>query len=634
MTAAATSPAAGAERSAEPAAGAERNGAGDSPAPAEPTAEPTTTPAERSAADRRRGPLRRVLRLVPLRRRSLAFAVAAGAGAAACAVALLATSGFLLSRAALRPPVLELMVAIVAVRAFGLGRGVLRYLERLATHDAALRLLGEVRVRFFDRLEPLAPGGLGPHHRADLLSRFVGDVETLQLLMVRGIVPPLVALAVSVPAVAVASWLMPAAGAILAVGLGVAGVVLPALAVAAAGRAGARQAESRGELATGVVEVVQGAPELLVAGRLDDHLHRVRATDRTLAALARRHASAAAAVTGLGVLVAGVAMWLALVSGVRAVSAGALDGVLLAAVVLLVMAAFEVVSPLAVTATQTDAVRAAARRLFDVTDAQPPVVDSPSPRELPAGAALAVLERASVRYDPDGPPALDGLDLVLRPGRRVAVVGPSGAGKSTLAAALVRFRPLESGRYTVGGVDAGDLRQDDVRRVVGLAGQDAHLFDTTVAENVRLARPDASDEDVAAALAAAHVWDWVAALPDGFNTRVGERGARVSGGQRQRIALARVLLADHPVVVLDEPMANLDGATADALLADVLAATAGRALLLVTHRLAGLAAFDEVVVLDRGRVVERGTHDRLIAAGGLYRRLWDLEEDAAALSDG
>ncbi|HET7720594.1 MAG TPA: ABC transporter ATP-binding protein, partial [Acidimicrobiales bacterium] len=219
----------------------------------------------------------------------------------------------------------------------------------------------------------------------------------------------------------------------------------------------------------------------------------------------------------------------------------------------------------------------------------------------------------------------------LRPGRRVAMVGPSGAGKTTVANVLVRFRDLDCGRMTVDGIDVRALDQDDVRRLVGLAAQDAHLFDTTIAENVRLARPGASDDEVGAALHRARAGDWIATLPDGLATRVGERGNRVSGGQRQRIALARVLLAATPVVVLDEPMANLDAATADVLLEDVLAATAGRALLVITHRLAGLEQFDEIVVLDRGRAVERGTHQDLLASGGLYRRLWDLEQDAAAV---
>ena len=578
-----------------------------------------------------RGPLLRVLRLGRRHRRPLVLAVLAGAGASACAIALLATSGFLLSRAALHPPVLELMVAIVAVRALGLGRGVLRYLERLATHDAALRFLGDLRVRFFASLEPLAPGGLETHRSGDLLARAVGDVETLQHLVVRGVVPLLVAVAVALATVGVAWAFLPLAGLTLAAGLAVAGIGLPLAALAVTARAGRRQAATRGRLTTGVVDLLQGAPELLAAGRFDDQLAAVRASDGELTRLVRRDGAVAAMVTGAGVLVTGLTMWLTLIVAVPAVRGGSLAGVLVATLAFLALATFEPVSAVAEAARRTSTVRAAAARLFAVTDAAPPVRDPDSPLPLPSGPGVVALEAASLAHDRGGPFALDGLDLVLRPGRRVAIVGPSGAGKTTVANVLVRFLDLDRGRMTVDGIDVGTLDQDDVRRLVGVAAQDAHLFDTTIAENVRLARPGASDGEVAAALARAHAGDWIAALPDGLATRVGERGNRVSGGQRQRIALARVLLADTPVVVLDEPMANLDVATADALLDDLLTVTAGRALLLITHRLAGLEQFDEIVVLDRGRAVERGTHPDLLAANGLYRRLWDLEQDVAAV---
>ena len=577
------------------------------------------------------GPLRRVLRLGRQQRRHVLLAVLTGAGAAACSAALLATSGFLLSRAALHPPVLELMVAIVAVRAFGLGRAVLRYLERLAAHDAALRFLGDLRARFFARLEPLAPGGLEPHRSGDLLARAVGDVETLQHLVVRGVVPVLVAAVVGLPAVGVAWAFLPVAGLTLAIGLAVAGAGIPLATLAVTARAGRRQAEARGRLATGVVDLLQGAPELVAAGRFDHHLAAVRASDGELTRLARRDGAVTATVAGAGVLTAGLTMWTTLVVAVPAVRGGTLAGVLVATLAFLALATFEAASPVAEAARRTSTVRAAAVRLFAVTDAVPPVRDPDSPLPLPAGPGVVVLEAASMAYDRGGGRALDGLDLVLRRGRRVAIVGPSGAGKTTVANVLTRFRDLDGGRMTVDGIDVRALDQDDIRRVVGMAAQDAHLFDTTIAENVRLARPEANDDEVAAALARAQAGDWVATLPAGLATRVGERGNRVSGGQRQRIALARVLLADTPVVVLDEPMANLDGAMADALLDDVLAATADRALLLITHRLAGLEPFDEIVVLDRGRAIERGSHQDLLASGGLYRRLWDLEQDAAAV---
>ena len=338
-----------------------------------------------------------------------------------------------------------------------------------------------------------------------------------------------------------------------------------------------------------------------------------------------------ASIAGANLLAAALTTWATLVVGVSAVHTGRLSGWLLAALVLLALAAFDVASPLAGTARQLRELNAAASRLFAVTDAAPPVGDPVSPQPLPTRPQVVALMGASVRYEVGAPRVLDGFDLELRPGRRVAIVGPSGSGKTTVANVLLRFCELEQGRYTINGIDVHDVDQDDVRRVVGLAGQEAHLFDTSIAENVRFARPEATDSDVATALDAAHIGAWVASLPQGLATRVGEQGRRVSGGERQRIALARVLLAGTPVVVLDEPFANLDCDAADALLADLVTATRGRALVLITHRLAGLESFDEVVVLDRGRVVERGTHDQLLRRDGLYRAMWTLEQDVAGI---
>ncbi len=232
---------------------------------------------------------------------------------------------------------------------------------------------------------------------------------------------------------------------------------------------------------------------------------------------------------------------------------------------------------------------------------------------------------------------LDGVDLDLPPRRRVGIVGPSGAGKSTLAAVLLRFLEYEGGSVTVDGIELSALNGDDVRRMVGMAAQDAHVFDTTIRENLLLANRAACDEDLRAALAGARLIDWVEQLPRGLDTEVGAHGARMSGGQRQRLALARMLLAGFQVVVLDEPGEHLDTVTADGLTADLLAATAAQSTLLITHRLAGLDAMDEILVLDAGRVVERGRHDELVSAGGLYARLWklerglELEEKGAAL---
>lgn len=576
-------------------------------------------------------PLRRVLELARPRRGRLALGVLAGAGAAGCSVALLATSGFLLSRAALHPPVLELMVAVVAVRAFGLGRGVLRYAERLATHDAALRLMTDLRVRFFELLEPLCPGGLEDDSSGDLLARFVGDVETLKNVLLRAMVPPMVGAAVVVPAVLAAWLLLAGAGLVLAAGAIMAALVLPAVSFVAERRARGREAGLKGMLGTGVVDVLQGSAELTVAGELDARLLAVAATDSELRAVQRRRAVVAAGTSATGTLIAGSALVATLVLGVGAVAGGDLDPVLLAALALLCLASFEVLSPLPLAAQETVATSDAAQRLFSVTDRPAPVTDPEQPRALADDVHSVRLRGAGLRYRPDGPWAVRDVDLELGAGRRIALVGPSGAGKSTVAGLLARFRELDSGTASIGGVDVRDLTQDQVRSVVGLAAQDAHLFDTTIAENVRLARPEASDAEVWAALEAVHLGDWVASLPDGLMTAVGERGRRVSGGQRQRIALARVILGATPVVVLDEPTADLDQSTATAMLADVWHATADRSVLLITHRLKGLEDFDEILVLVGGRVVERGSHADLLTAGGVYRHLWDYEQDRADL---
>ena len=229
-------------------------------------------------------------------------------------------------------------------------------------------------------------------------------------------------------------------------------------------------------------------------------------------------------------------------------------------------------------------------------------------------------------------PALDGIDLDLSPGRRVAVVGPSGAGKSTLAMVLLRFLPYQSGTIELGGVALDQLAGDDVRTRIGLAAQDAYVFDASLAINLRLARPAATDDELRVALAQARLGDWAASLPAGLDTAVGERGTSLSGGQRQRLALARALLADFPVLLLDEPGEHLDLETADALTADLLDVTRGRTTLLITHRLTGLEAVDEIVVLDAGRVAERGTHDELLAAGGRYAALWTAEQPGAPIA--
>ncbi|MFJ3306103.1 thiol reductant ABC exporter subunit CydD [Streptomyces sp. NPDC086549] len=575
--------------------------------------------------------LARVRVLAGPRRGRLALALLLGSLALGCAVGLMATSGWLISRASQQPPVLYLMVAVTATRAFGIGRAVFRYAERLVSHDAVLRMLADTRVAVYRRLERLAPAGLRTARRGDLLSRLVADVDALQDYWLRWLLPAGVAVAVSAWSVAFTAWLLPGAGAVLGAGLLAAGVGVPLLTGAVARRAERRLAPARGVLATRVTDLLTGTAELTVAGALPARTDAARRADGTLTRIASRAATATALGDGLTALVSGLTVAATALLGAQAVAGGRLDGVAMAVVVLTPLAAFEAVLGLPVAARYRQRVRRSAERVYEVLDAPEPVWEPERPRQAPAAPFPVVVKGLGARHPGQHREALAGLDLTLEEGRRIAVVGPSGAGKTTLAQVLLRFLDPDAGSYTLAGVDAYALDGDDVRRLVGLCAQDAHLFDSSVRENLLLAKKDATEADLRDALARARLLDWADGLPDGLDTLVGEHGAMLSGGQRQRLALARALLADFPVLVLDEPAEHLDLPTADALTADLLAATEGRTTLLITHRLAGLEAVDEVIVLDGGRVVQRGPYAELAAVEGPLRGMAEREAEAELL---
>ncbi|MFI1952735.1 thiol reductant ABC exporter subunit CydD [Streptomyces xinghaiensis] len=576
----------------------------------------------------RADPLRWVRDRARARRGRFVLALVLGSLALGSAVGLMGVSGWLISRASEQPPVLYLMVAVTATRAFGIGRAVFRYAERLVAHDAVFRMLADLRVAVFQRLERLAPAGLRTTRRGDLLSRLVADVDSLQDYFLRRLLPVGVALLVSAGSVGFTAWLLPEAGAVLALGLLAAGAGVPLLSGAVSRRAERRLAPARGVLATRVVDLLSGTAELTVAGALRSRTEEARRADAELTGLAGRSAAAAGAGAGLSALVCGLTVTGTAWAGVQAVHEGRLAGVALAVVVLLPLAAFEAVTDLPLAVLHQQRARRAAGRIREVLAAPEPVREPAEPAVPPATPFPLAVRHLTARYAGQRLPALDGLDLDLVPGRRIAVVGPSGSGKTTLAQVLLRFLDPESGRYTLAGSDATALDGDAVRRLVGLCAQDAHIFDSSLRENLRLARPSAGEPELRAALARARLLGWVDGLPEGLDTMVGEHGARMSGGQRRRLALARALLADFPVLVLDEPAEHLDLATADALTADLLAATEGRTTVLITHRLAGLEDVDEVVVLDRGRAVQRGTYAELASADGPFRRMRERERAA------
>ncbi|MCF2526535.1 thiol reductant ABC exporter subunit CydD [Yinghuangia soli] len=606
---------------------------------------PTTQDSAPDPRDASGGTLRRLLRLARPVRSRLALAVLLGAIALGSSVGLMATSAWLISRASQHPPVLTLMVAVTSVRAFGISRAVFRYAERLVSHDAAFRILADLRVRVYERLERLAPAGLPAFRRGDLLSRLVADVDAVQDFFLRALLPAAVAAAVGLAAVGVTGAFLPEAGAVLAAGLLAAGVLVPWIAARFARRAERRVAAVRGDLSTGIAELLRGAPELIAAGAAPARLAAVDAVDDRLRRTEARQAQGAGLGSGLAALAAGATVWGCTAVGVAAVAAGRLDGVLLALVVLTPLAAFEATAVLPSAGRHLESSRRAAARVFEVVDAPAPVREPAAPQPVPPGPHTLGVRALKARWTPAAPLALDGVDLDLAPGRRIAVVGPSGSGKTTLAQVLLRFLDPADGSIRLAtapgtpgtpgtSAELADLDGDDVRRVIGLCAQDAHVFDSSVRENLRLARPGCDDAALRDALARARLLDWVDSLPRGLDTMVGEHGARMSGGQRQRLALARALLADFDILVLDEPAEHLDLPTADALTADLLAATEHRTTVLITHRLAGLDAVDEIVVLDRGRIVQRGTWPELMASEGPFRDLREREAAADRVLEG
>ncbi|MUN37571.1 thiol reductant ABC exporter subunit CydC [Actinomadura sp. NEAU-AAG5] len=566
----------------------------------------------------------------------LVVAAVAAAAAELCGLGLVAAAAWLIARASQRPELAALSVAVVAVRGFALAKGALRYAERLAGHDAALRALAELRGRVFDALaasprhSSTAPGADGGRGRdGEALTRLVSDVDAVQDLLLRCALPA-VAAAVCGAAGAVVCWaVLPVAGAVLAGGLVVAGVVVPVAAAVLGGRASRRAVSARDALAVRALDVLEGARDLAMFGAAGRFAGAAREAAARLERAERAAARLGAAVAAAGYAVQGVTAALVVWAATRpAAAARGVDEVGAAVLALTALVAVEAVLPLGEAARRLREVRPAARRTGALLRTSPPATPPPpapaggDAEDGPVGGAAVELRGVTLTYPGGTAPALDGVDLRVEPGRRVAVVGASGAGKSTLLAVLSGEAAASSGTVRVGGRPASPGGAGGTVR--GLA-QDAHVFAATVGANLRLARPDAGDAELREAAERAGLWPVVRDLPEGWDTPVGAGGRGLSGGQRQRLLLARALLAAPPVLVLDEPAEALDPVMADRVVADLLAAPGGGTVLLVTHRLAALEAADEVLVMDRGRIVQRGRHAALLAAPGAYRDLWDAE---------
>ncbi len=549
----------------------------------------------------------------------VALSVLLSVGTIASNIGLLGTSAYLIAQAALHPSIAELQVAIVGVRFFGIARGVLRYTERLASHSANFRLLAGLRTWFFQRLEPLAPARLVDRQSGDLLDRVVADIDNLEDFYVRAVAPPLTALLVTVGMSAFVGASYAGLGVVLAAGMLLSGFGIPLLAHRLGREPGVKLVSARSELAAGLVDGIQGLADLMAFNAEEQFFRRLRVAGDAAGSAQMRQAARSGLTNALNGLIVHLTLWGVLFMAIPMVASGGMDGVTLTVITLITLASFEATLPVGPAAQRLEGSLESARRLLAICDTSPTVSPPAAPAPAPRTAALQILD-LNFRYAEGAKPALRNFSLELPVGKRVGIVGTSGAGKSTLISLLLRYWDIDPGRIWLGGQDIRDFSPQDVRKLLSVIDQRPYLFHGTLRSNLLLAAPGSNDDGLHLALHQAQLENWISTLPQGLETPIGERGNQVSGGERQRLAVARALLQDTPIWLLDEPTAHLDPRSRQSVAENLLEVTRGRSVIWVTHELSEISAMDEVLVLQAGRVVERGTPRELRALGGWYSR--------------
>lgn len=578
---------------------------------------------------------RRAIRLLHMDIRNFVWSVLAGAAGLGCSVGLAAVSAWLIARASQMPPVLDLAVATTAVRTLGIGKAVFRYLNRISSHKVALYGMSTLRTSVYDSLADSPTDVITSIRRGDLLARTGQDIDSVGDLVVRSLQPTAVAIVVSALSVGIVGWLSPAIGGVLLACLFLSGLVGPWIAMRGSRRAEHAQISDRAELSAHALTILESAAELRVSGRLDDMENAMAHTEKRIIANRDAAAKPTAAAAAVDLLAMGIAVVAAIVIGVHQVHAGTLNGVELTVVVLTPLAAFEATQVLAMASIQLVRSAGAAERILSLID------QAQAPRDVPP--APADVEESGLHVRDlvigwqGGPDVAGPLTMTIARGESVAIVGPSGIGKSTLLFTLAGMLHPHQGSVRLDGKEISYRPREEVSRTLTLTAEDAHIFATTVLENIRVARGDVTEDEAIELLHRAGLGHWLEELPQGVHTMLGTDASTISGGERRRLLLARALASRAPFLLLDEPGEHLDPETADRLVRDLLHAGAlhesdhepRRTIILVTHRLTPLDAADRVVVLsdDGGhtRITATGTHEELLESLPEYR--WSVGKE-------
>jgi len=574
----------------------------------------------------------RLLRLGFIYKWWMLLAAIIGSFTIGSSIGLLMTSAYIIAKAALHPSIAVLQAGIVGVRFFGISRGIFRYLERLVSHQTTFRLLANFRVRFYKGLEPLVPSGLLKHRSADLLNRVIADLKTLETFYVRVLSPPLVALLISVLMWFLMGIFNPLFSVLLLLFHLLAGLGIPVISYLYGKGLGKRIISLRSQLNILLLDGIQGLPELLVFDQTEKQKRQIHKLSKQLNLL-QRHMSVISAMheSLVGVLMNAAVLSL-LVAAIPMVRASQLDGVYLSVISLGIMASFEAILPLPEAMQHWEANIRAGERLFEIMDSPAPVLDPPKALSRPEKFDIQI-KNLSFSYNHNAPLALRDITISVKEKGKIAIVGPSGAGKSTLINLLLRFWDYERGEIRIGGRELKKLAQEDARACLAVVSQSTYLFSGSVRENLLRARPNASAAELERAVHLAELDDLIRRLPQGADTWLGDQGLQISGGERQRLAIARAILREAPILILDEATANLDAFTEQKILATIKKIAAEKTLLHVTHRLNGLKDFNEIFVLQAGEIAEQGTQEQLLKQKGLYYRLWQRQNQLALLEN-